>query len=616
MSSFIKLTVCLVIFLLGNPPSSRAQAVVIDYQTQIHIEKNRKTTLRSYLIQINDKDSDYPAEVEISYNKNQKVKVISALILDAQGKLIREIKRKDWVFVSKTDTQSFFEDSEAIEIDMRWHQFPYQIRYSYEIEENEFLYISYWSPLVYTGVATLNATLDVFLPPNMEYNKWVSEKIQMKESTEEGQLHLSVVSSADRLFYENFSPNLRNRAPFVKIVPLQFVYEKPGSQDSWAQYGFWQESLLADVNDLPDYERVKIHQLIQNKTDTIEKIRTLYHYLQDHTRYINVTIDKGGLKPYPASYVCFNKYGDCKALTVYMKALLAEINIPSYYTKIYADEQPVALVEEFPSQQFNHVILSVPLSNQDTLWLENTSAYLPFNYLGTFTQGRQGLLVKGLESKLVRTPALDSMAVKEEIHFKLDLRQSTDAKVDFSYKTQAKPFESIRYYQHTQQIDKELQYVHSLFPFGGINQFNYQIKKTDRDSAYVLLEGGYLHKRAVAQMGQLKYFSLPDVLKSDFDLVDQRKTDFSLPYPIFKIVNFEIELPAGYNPSLPLEEKLNSPFGTYLQKSHVEDNTLFVNQQFFIKPIYLSVDDYPKWHQFLNEVKQKSTAKILLKKSL
>ena len=134
--------------------------------------------------------------------------------------------------------------------------------------------------------------------------------------------------------------------------------------------------------------------------------------MQDNTRYVNVTLGIGGMKPYPAEYVSNNKYGDCKALTNYMKALLQCAGIESYYSTIYAGgTAPGSDPLKCPGQQFNHVILAVPLEN-DTLWLENTSNTNPFAYPGTFTQNRQALLVDGSKSRLVRTPSLNETDVQ------------------------------------------------------------------------------------------------------------------------------------------------------------------------------------------------------------
>jgi hypothetical protein len=58
---------------------------------------------------------------------------------------------------------------------------------------------------------------------------------------------------------------------------------------------------------------------------------------------------------------------------------------------------------DFVSNQFDHVILCVPQPN-DTVWLECTSAHLPFNVLGSFTENRTALMITETGGYLINTP--------------------------------------------------------------------------------------------------------------------------------------------------------------------------------------------------------------------
>ena len=211
---------------------------------------------------------------------------------------------------------------------------------------------------------------------------------------------------------------------FVTIIPKYFSYGRAGSFDTWKSYGDWHYAVNQDKVVLPAEEQKKVDRLVKDLIDPRKKIEVLYNYMQSKTKYVNVSIDEGGLIPYPASYVCENGYGDCKALTIYMKALLKQAGIESNYCLVNAGDRAKHIISSLPSQQFNHVILGVPLG-QDTVWLENTNQQIPTGYLGSFTQDRLVLWVDQDNSQLVKTPKLNFDDVEESQAFKYELQLET-----------------------------------------------------------------------------------------------------------------------------------------------------------------------------------------------
>jgi hypothetical protein len=111
----------------------------------------------------------------------------------------------------------------------------------------------------------------------------------------------------------------------------------------------------------------------------------------------------GGFKPFSAQFTDEKKYGDCKALSNYVQAVLSSLGIESYQALINAEYNKEPVDPAFPCNLFNHVILCVP-QKKDSIWLECTSRTNDFGELGSFTENRNALLIKENGGMLVATP--------------------------------------------------------------------------------------------------------------------------------------------------------------------------------------------------------------------
>ena len=143
------------------------------------------------------------------------------------------------------------------------------------------------------------------------------------------------------------------RVPFVYIAPNE--YRTLGNDfdfRTWKSYGQWNYSLIENRDNLPGNIRDQLLERIKDKKTKLEKIKEIYRFVQQNTRYVNTNIGIGGWQPVDAGTVAIKGYGDCKGLVNYTKALMSLAGITSYYTVTNADQE---IQDIFPRFSFQSV---------------------------------------------------------------------------------------------------------------------------------------------------------------------------------------------------------------------------------------------------------------------
>jgi len=593
-----------------------ASCQIVNYETEVTIaDDGKKTTKRTVLIQINTKEENWLSHVELNHNPKQEFEFGYAQILDIKGNIVRKLRKKELITRNDLSYQTFYQDDMITEFDLYWNEYPYRVEYSYTIEEEEYLHLAWWTPIYYTNLTTINGSLEVNVPSDYSIQINASEEFIFKESRLEDKkiLRWESMKIKSELQDEIYSPPFQ--FPRVKIVPEEFNYGVAGSFRSWEEYGLWQHNLNSGTDNLPINEKTKIDILKKDAKSDEEIIRRIYHYMQDHTKYINVAIDVGGLKSYPASYVCENKYGDCKALTTYMKAMVKHAGFNANYTKIYSGINPVPVNSDFPSPQSNHVILAVPMKN-DTIWLENTASHLPFNYLGTFTQNRYALAINGKNSQLVKTPKLSNKDVLFERNYNFQLADDYDVDIDLDLTLRGKEFEDYRYF--ISENDEYRQH-NEITRHNGIKDFkinDWNIIDFHRDSTFLQLHIKGTSSSIIRQVGSFQVINPLRIPLPNFEEPNQRKTDVNVNFPINRFDKSIYDLRNLEKTEIQVPDSINieNNFGCYQAKSLIDENKLVVTENFILFANEIPVEKYKTFYEFIDSINNyKKRAAILIK---
>lgn len=600
--------VLLVIVLFSAQPDLFAQVdgKVLRNELKVSFDGNRIIKTRSYEIQINRPEGDWLGEIQIPYQEDNGVQVVEAVILNQEGEVLRKLRKKEFMDRSDLSASAFHWDTRVIAFHMKWDEYPYRVRYTYTRSYKQFTDLVNWDPYPFFKIGVAHAELELELPLSMKYRVYADSLFEHSTREEDGvRKERFSISDLRPVRQESMAPPWQEWVPRIRVLPETFFYGVPGSNRDWRSFGNWFLDLNGGLLDLPAWEVQGVHELIDGLETDQEKVEELYRYLQDRTRYVNVSLDDGGLRSYPASYVSQNAYGDCKALSTYMMALLAEAGIASHYCLVRAGENTKRIDPDYPGTQFNHVVIAVPLDG-DTIWLETTSKDLPFNYLGTFTQGRKALFISRDSSRLVDTPEMMPGDVMS--HYVLWTRISGADYNDLTIFIQGRGrlFEKISYYDHAAQESSKEEFFRSLSRFDDFEMDSYLLGPDHRSDGHVLVHLRGRTRSMTRKVGD-RLLLLPR-LHAFRELTDpdERELPLRLPYPVNQVDStvYLMREDGQYEVDLPEPREILSRFGSYSFLVEQQKKGLVVREQLQILPGEIVPEEYREFYDFITLIKR------------
>jgi hypothetical protein len=582
-------------------------------------EKNRAVITRkvAYTI-LNELGDQWAANWEY-YSKLRSIESFEGTLYDASGKKIRSLKKSDIKDYTGGD-DGLIDDYRYKHHVFYYKTYPFTVVYETEVHTKSTMFSPDWIPQEKTFMSVQSCLLTVVSPvSNPVRFKMFNYKGQPSVTEEKSnRIYTWQVKDIPAVESEYASPAWHEITTSVFLATEKFMLgDYEGSNVSWKDFGLFEYNLKKDRDELPDALKRKVHELTDGLPGNREKIAKLYEYMQQNTRYISIQLGIGGWQPFDAKFVAEKKYGDCKALSNFMFSLLKEAGIRSVYVSITSGDDDNYLLVDFPSSQFNHVILFVP-DGKDTIWLECTSQTLPAGYLSSSGGNRYAVAVEETGGSLVRTPRYGREENLRARHIEATLTEAGTLQATIHTRYRAERQDGLHRLITNLSRDKIMEYLRENIELAtyDVKNFSYNQEKA---ALPVINEDLELVVENYGTVSGKRVFITPNVisrtpvkLKPD----DNRKFDLVLNYEFRDIDSTEITVPSGYTPeAIPQDIKVESKFGKYSASVKLSGNkiTYYRNYEHFSGRFPPS--DYAELVKFYEAIHKADRSRVVLVKN-
>jgi len=559
-------------------------------------------------------------ELYISYDDRLlRLEKLSGQIRDSTGSIVRKLGKNDQQDYSAVPDYSLYEQTRVRVARLYHDAYPYTVEFQYQLTHDGVINWPTWYPQE-RGLPVALTRFDLVTSPNAEVRyKVLNATMEPTVLLREGHRVMRwELSDAPAVAIEPFGPVWQDQVIAVHTAPTVFEIEgAQGDMGSWEAFGRWYGALNQGRTDLPPEARAEVHQLTSGLSTDRERVQRLYAHLQESTRYVSIQLGLGGWQSFDAKYVVERGYGDCKALTTYMRALLEEAGIASFPALVQGGDRMPKLLTDFPSNQFNHMILYVALDDGEGIWLESTSRTMPFGHLGVFTEGRYALLIRPEGGQLVRTPRSQAHENMQVRNTQVHLASAGDATVRVRTRYTGDQQDGIRQRLATRSGRARNEWLAHSIDLPSFELTSVDFSDVDGARSDLTLPMVLSVPRYAARSGKRLFVPVNQLERWTFvpPLADERANPIEFfSYPFIDVDTTRFEPPPEFTvEAMPDSVAIETAFGRYQARVEVErDGVLAYYRRVEIDEATLPAEQYSAFRDFMRRIAEADRAQVVL----
>jgi hypothetical protein len=428
---------------------------------------------------------------------------------------------------------------------------------------------------------------------------------------------------------EDGSTEIRNHIPHLIAQISSYTYN--GKEENIIStptelHAFFQDLLLQ--KEVVDKKKdptnggmtVIVDSITKGMTTDLQKIDTIFNWVQSNIKYIAFEDGINGYVPRPSNLVMTNRFGDCKDMGNLLVEMLNHAGVPGAHVAWVGTRDIPYLMSEIPSPlTCNHVICVVDRPGGGYYYLDATDSEGTFDLPPSSIQSKELLIHEGLDKFVIHSVPMvkpEDNFFKTHLKYRLDEDDSirgTGIDYYFGYERS-----DLTYNLQNLNDDDLEEYVKDL-ALGGYNRYSlgeYSIENLKNKSKELVLKydfsvDNFLIKDKDELIVNPMLFK-PRITK--YNLEDHSLTRYK-EYARKVMYLYEFEIPNGYQiKHLPEDVELNHNKFNFKGTFEVVDNVIVVTLQYDYQLLEIPTDLYEDWNEFSDVLTSFTIENIILQK--
>jgi tetratricopeptide (TPR) repeat protein len=462
--------------------------------------------------------------------------------------------------------------------------------------------------------------------PRNEFADYFGEVVYMQSAEPIGVSEYVLMTPKSRTFYFN-QPRLPGLKTSIQERDDQRIYhfravdvpsmEQEAMQPPWAEVlghvnvstyktwedmGRWYWGLVRDQFVPDDEVRQRAEGLTRGLKDDEAKVRAIYDYVVQKTRYVALEFGIHGYKPYRCAQIFARGFGDCKDKATLIVTMLNALGIKA--TPVVVRTGNKGDIEAMPASlaPFDHMIAYVPSLD---LYLDGTAEYSGSLELPAMDRGALALQVNEGMAKLVHLP--DPPASASVSSRRVDAVLAADGSAQLDWRADITGFEAsewrVRFHAEATRKQRVVQMIAGILPGSEVTAIDAAgIEDVEKSVALRVRARVPQFARPEGDGLTLPVGSKEHMVR-DYASLTARKLDVRMYAQWTETEDWTVHLAPGARvKSAPSASIGTSPFGSYAVEVTAEASSLRVRTTVTLSKTRVAARDYAAFRAWCEEV--------------
>lgn len=385
---------------------------------------------------------------------------------------------------------------------------------------------------------------------------------------------------------------------------------------SWDDVGRWYWGLSKDQFDADEEVRRKVQEVTKGLTDDLEKVRAVYDYVVQQTRYVALEFGIEGFRPRRCAQTLARGWGDCKDKATVIVTMLRELGIPANIVMVRTQLRGDTNTDAPSYALFDHAIAYVPKFN---LYLDGTAEYTGMNELPAFDRGAVALIIGENGAKLTRLPEPTADQTVRSRKIELTIPELGAASADIRFEATGAIAAEWRQRFHATGTQRARVSDELGGEFGGVSLLSGSagLEVSDLENieqpVKIHLKGKALGFNRTAA-GDMSFSPLPSTnLVSRYASLSARKQDVKFPFAYGFDDEWSIRIPTGTQiKHLPEPTHIESPFGKLDISVEQSTGKVQLRARLLLEKTRIKPAEYPAFRTFCESVDRALSERLVL----